>query len=60
MPRSICPICRNEIIGELCGYHTQSNQEAQWHITNKIWCGIIHRGEPFPKRVEIGLEDLTN
>jgi len=58
MPNT-CPICRNEIAGEICGYHTQSSQEALWHVSNRIWCDILHRGAPFPKRVEIGLKDLT-
>ena len=58
-PPNTCPICRSEILGEICGFHALNTVAPTWPVANKIWCGIIHRGDPWPKRVEKGLEDLT-
>jgi len=55
-----CPICMNNIVGEICGFHATNSEVATWSQGNRILCGIIHRGDPWPKRVEVGLEDLTN
>jgi len=56
MPLNTCPICRNEIVGELCGFHTRGSEVATWAQGNKIWCDIIHR-QVFPKqRIEKGVE----
>ena len=57
---NICPICRNEIVGEICGFHALNAEFVTWATGNKIWCDFVHRGVPFPKRIEKGLEDLTN
>jgi len=57
---NICPICRNIIKGEICGFHTKHSVKSQWARTNKILNDFLMRGVPLPKRVEIGLEDLTH
>lgn len=55
---NICPICRNIIVGEICGYHTRHSVESGWARTNKIWNDFLMRGVPLPNRVEKGLEKL--
>ena len=56
---NLCPICCNQILGELCSFHARNTVEYTWAKSNKIWNDILMRGAPFPKRIEIGLEDLT-
>ena len=55
-----CPVCLNMILGELCDYHSTTSEAITWSRGNRIWCDILHRGAPFPKRIEKGLLDLTN
>ena len=59
MPNT-CPICLNSIVGEICGFHTTKTVKSSWAKSNRIWNDVLMRGVPFPKRVKIGLEDLTN
>jgi hypothetical protein len=58
MPLNVCPLCRSEIVEEICGFHARSSQEAQWHVVNRIINDWLMRGTPLPKRVEKGLEEL--
>ena len=52
---NVCPICLNEILGEICGFHTTNTVEKNWHISNRIWNNMIMRGIT-PRRIEIGCE----
>ena len=39
-----CPICRNEIVGEICGFHTQDSDHEITSAQARIVADMIHRG----------------
>lgn len=39
----MCPMCGlSTFLGEMCSHHGIG--EIDWHIANKTWCDLIHRG----------------
>lgn len=51
-----CPICLNEIVGEICGFHSRNSEVATWATFNKIMNDLLMRGIE-PPRIEKGLEE---
>lgn len=41
---NICPICMNEIVGEICGFHTQDDDHEAMSAQARILADMIHRG----------------
>ena len=44
-----CPICRSEIQGEVCGFHSHDSRSKEWSDENRVWNDFLMRGIELPR-----------